>query len=192
MSEVDRIPGESGVGSSGEYKRDALADGIGRTRLPPRIPSQANPWSSTSAASAAREDLPSTGFSNLSDIRTGDRPMAPQRNSSWNVNPWGSDTPTAIDPGLPKSARDALPPAGPSDGGSPDSVDGLQHSLSDLTLGRKDGRPPPQSGVIPTPAAAGGTSRSSQAAEADSARERSLFEAAMGGDAKAWDPLGAT
>lgn len=139
-----------------------------------RIPSEANPWSSSFRDNGGSGFSPTVGPASASVSATGvgagagAAPNPPPKQDSasgsktWNHNPWGDEPAADLRPSLDRlSLHDDLPK---SRGPSP--------------------RPPPMA-APPVPP------KQPETGASHTAPDTRLEEAALGGDRKAWDPLGA-
>jgi hypothetical protein len=149
-------------------------------RAPVRLPSENNPWS-VEPRSAFRSASPMLSRHGSANVMSGGRP-AQNRGDSWGN--------TGVAEGHVKGASSSM--AGTTLNSEPDRQASYP-SLADLSLVEdrlKD------SGRVAISAGSGGTgptklpmlegSTTSQAQ-----KDKEMIEAAMGGDQKAWDPLGA-
>lgn len=206
---INQIRAEVGEYDAREMAGPGSGTGIGEGRpggapgRGVRLPSEANPWSVPAAAE--RSVSPNvSGMATDGHITTAptsqtrvEGPIASpprtdnqastsavrptgQKQPSWNVNPWGDAAGGTTSNAPATSSGD-----GPKQDASVPVTDGLRHSLSDLKLVEEQRRTQNRS-RSPGEVSAAGTE-----ANKSGQSDKELLDAAMGGDSRAWDPLGA-
>jgi hypothetical protein len=152
-----------GVGEARAARQEAAAPKLPSLGI--RVPSETNPWNTEERALTSAGSSRFAAANSVLDAASppGTRPHA-KREPSWNINPWGD---LAQKPDLSAPSLADL------------TISGGRQSIVSVT-----GNPAKVS------SSAGGVQRDGNRAIVKE-EDRRMLEAAMGGDRKAWDPLGA-